>query len=241
MPIIAFVNPKGGSSKSTAALVMATTLAKNGVRVAALDCDPNAPLLRWADGESAVPVNIVAANSDDIIDRIEEAEAAYDWVLIDTEGTANMLVSTILLRTDLVIIPISMSSLDADMAGRAIRLVTAQSRAQRRTLPFKVLFTRTSPAIMTRVERKIVNEIKAAGVSVFQERLHTRQAYISMFEEKLSLWEMDMNRISGVEKAIINAKAVTSEMVRTIAEILKGDDAEEEQPIEHKQMKELNV
>lgn len=41
MPVITVANPKGGAGKSTAALVLATSLAQQGASVIILDCDSN--------------------------------------------------------------------------------------------------------------------------------------------------------------------------------------------------------
>src|SRR3546814_15159293 len=40
MPVISFANAKGGAGKTTAALLLATELARHGLRVAIIDCDP---------------------------------------------------------------------------------------------------------------------------------------------------------------------------------------------------------
>ena len=45
---IAFISPKGGVGKTTAALLLALGLAERGQRVAIIDSDPNKPLVRWA-------------------------------------------------------------------------------------------------------------------------------------------------------------------------------------------------
>jgi len=41
MPVISFANPKGGTGKSTSALILALELAHRGGKVALIDCDPN--------------------------------------------------------------------------------------------------------------------------------------------------------------------------------------------------------
>ena len=48
MPVISFANPKGGTGKSTAALILALELAHRGGKVALVDCDPNQTTAGWA-------------------------------------------------------------------------------------------------------------------------------------------------------------------------------------------------
>ena len=48
MPVISFANPKGGSGKTTLAMVLALEIAKGGAQVAVIDADPNAIIEKWA-------------------------------------------------------------------------------------------------------------------------------------------------------------------------------------------------
>lgn len=50
MYVITFANPKGGSGKTTSAMLLAEQIALSGGRVAILDLDPNANILGWARG-----------------------------------------------------------------------------------------------------------------------------------------------------------------------------------------------
>ncbi|WP_313228507.1 ParA family protein [Sphingobium yanoikuyae] len=43
MPTIAFISPKGGVGKTTAALLLASQLAR-GAKVSVIDADPNHPI-----------------------------------------------------------------------------------------------------------------------------------------------------------------------------------------------------
>jgi len=49
MPTIVVASPKGGAGKSTTAVLLGTELARGGVPVTMLDCDPNQSLTIWAD------------------------------------------------------------------------------------------------------------------------------------------------------------------------------------------------
>ena len=89
MPTIVFVSPKGGAGKTTAALVLASQLARaTGVTV--IDADPNHPIKTWAAGADVPATFRVVSNVDEesILDRIEEAAASTPFVIVDLEGTA---------------------------------------------------------------------------------------------------------------------------------------------------------
>ncbi len=91
MPTISFIQPKGGAGKSTSALILAAELAK-GASVIVIDADPNAPIAKWASrGTGASNLEIVQAGRDDsIFDLIEEAERRAAFVIVDTEGVADL-------------------------------------------------------------------------------------------------------------------------------------------------------
>lgn len=47
MYVIAFANPKGGTGKTTAAIILAEQITMAGATVAILDCDPNQNIVTW--------------------------------------------------------------------------------------------------------------------------------------------------------------------------------------------------
>ena len=151
MPVILIANPKGGAGKSTTALVLGTTLASRGASVAMLDCDPNRPIAAWARGGSRTTIKVLADVSESqIVSAIDAKRVGRQFVLVDLEGTASRMVSRAIMRTDLVLIPMQASAVDAAQAARAVGLVQEEEQVVGRSIPFRVLFTRTSPAIPTR-------------------------------------------------------------------------------------------
>ena len=124
MPTIAFVSPKGGAGKTTSAFLLATALARFQ-EVTVIDADPNHPIETWANGGNAPEKLQVIADVDEdtIIERIEDAASKTPFVIIDLEGTASKIVVYAISQADLVIIPTQGSQLDANEAGRAIRVV----------------------------------------------------------------------------------------------------------------------
>lgn len=219
MPVISLASPKGGCGKSTTALVLATTLAARGARVALLDADPNQPLVAWAQGGTASPVTVIGGISESQILTVIDAERAeQDFVFIDLEGAATRLQSRAIMRSDLVLIPVSPTALDAAQAARAVALVEEEEQAIGRPIPRRICFNRTSPQIPLRSEKAIIEELRGAGVPVMRTHLHMRVAFASLFAYRCTLNELDSSLVNGVDKAVENANAFADEVVSVLSE-----------------------
>jgi chromosome partitioning protein len=218
MPTIVFASPKGGVGKSTAAVLLATELASLNAAVTMVDADPNKPLSQWAKRvgrpQSLTVVADVAENS--IIDVIETASQESTFVIVDLEGTASMMVGYAMSRADLVIIPVQGSHLDAAEAAKAIKLVRAQERAFRRTIPFSVLFTRTNPAIRTRTFQSIEDEFANNQIPMLRTHLNEREAYRALFAFGGTLTGLDPTQVANIAAAILNARLYTNEIVNLL-------------------------
>lgn len=217
MPTIAFVSPKGGVGKTTAALILATELAR-GTRVTVVDADPNHPIQNWSKGaDLPETLSVVAdADEDSIIDRIEEAAADTPFVIVDLEGTAAKIVLLAVSQADLVIIPMQGSQLDAEQAGRAIRVLRQHEKMTGRAVPFGILLTRTSPIIRTRTMNHIQTGLEDAGVPVFATQLNEREAFRAMFSFRQTLEKLDVHEVTNLDKAIANAEHFAVEVVQRL-------------------------
>lgn len=226
MPVIAVANPKGGAGKSTAALVLGTTLAEKGATVTILDCDPNQPIAAWGRGKERPKLRVLSEISErEIVSAIDAESEARQFVLVDLEGTASRMVSRALSRSDLVLIPMQASAVDAAQAARAVGLIREEEQVIRRPIPYRVLFTRTSPAIPTRAEKAIVAEMEANKIAVLTNHLNERAAYKAIFANRQTLAELDQVKVSGVLAAIGNAERLAGEIVGVVRKLAKGDAA----------------
>jgi chromosome partitioning protein len=219
MPTIVFVSPKGGVGKTTAALLLASELAR-GTQVTLIDADPNHPLQAWGKGAALPPNLAIAADADEdnIIERIEEVAAATPFVVVDLEGTAAKIVLLAVSQADLVVIPMQGSQLDAAQASRAIRVVKQQEKMTGRVTPYAVLLTRTSPIIRTRTMSHIHGGLADAGVPVFTAQLHEREAFRAVFSFQRTLEELDEKDVPNLDKAIANAEHFAAEVIERLRE-----------------------
>ena len=217
MPTIVFVSPKGGAGKTTAALVLASQLAR-ATAVTVIDADPNHPIKTWA-GAADVPQTfrvVSDADEENIIECIEEAASATPFVIVDLEGTAAKIVLLAISQADLVIVPTQGSQLDAEQASRALKVIRQQEKMSRRAVPFAVLLTRTSVAIRTRTMSHIHRGLTDAGIPMLKTELHEREAYRAMFSFQQPLEKLDPAQVNNIDKAIANAEQLTAEIVELL-------------------------
>ena len=220
MPTISFVQPKGGAGKSTSALVLALELAK-GALTTLIDADPNTPLLKWQQrGGKADNLTVAQADREvSLFELIEGHETRSAFVIVDTEGVADLRAAHAVSASDLVIVPSQGTALDQDNAARAIKLIRDQERPMRRMIPHVVLLTRTSAAIESRGMKAAKRQLTENGIEVFETHLIEREAFKAIFGFNRTLDELGPEDVSGLERARDNAHAFTAEVVAKLKEL----------------------
>jgi chromosome partitioning protein len=217
MPTISFIQPKGGAGKSTSALILAAELAK-GAKVIVIDADPNAPIAKWSRrGGGTTNLEIVQADKEDsIFDLVDEAQKKAAFVVVDTEGVADLQAAYTISVSDFVIIPSQGSALDQDNAARAIKLIKDQERQTRRRIPHAVLFTRVNAAIRSRGMAAAESQLVEHGIAVFEARIIEREAFKAIFSFNTTIDNLNPEQVSGMDKAKTNAREFAREVIRRL-------------------------
>lgn len=218
MPVISFANPKGGAGKTTSALLLASELASKGGSVCIIDADPERWISSWAKaGDQPKNITIVSDVAEDtIVDRIDEAQRTHQFVVVDLEGTASLMVANAIGMSDLVLIPTQGASMDARGAAKTIKLIANQSRMARRPISHAVLLTRTSAAVASRSLRNVREQLAAANIPVLQTSIVERAAFRDLFDFGGLLADLDPQSVSNLEKAVHNARAFTRDVLELL-------------------------
>lgn len=211
MPVIVIASPKGGSGKSTTAVLLGTELAHAGASVTMLDCDPNGSLTLWSQ-RSAVPARIEVLSGvgeGEIIKTIRTHDRDGSVVIVDLEGVASRLVSRAISQADLVITPMRATTLDATIGVRALQLIAEEEEALGRHISHAVVFTMTR-AIRSKQHSGIEESLRGQGVDVIEPSLMERAAFSALFEFGGDLHSMPaQGRMeSALENAVDFAQAV---------------------------------
>jgi chromosome partitioning protein len=220
MPIISFANPKGGSGKSTAALILALEFARE-TKVAVVDADPNTVIGDWKQkrtdaGKSDLLTVVNRPTEEGMLKTLSHLSEDHDFIFVDLEGVASRLLSRALSRSHLVLIPLNPSPIDARLAASAVELVYQESEMLQREIPYRLVWSRYPAAVQTRSFKRIAEEIRLAELNILKTGLVERAAFRDIFEFGSTLDELEANQTSGLDQARGNAHALASELVQTL-------------------------
>ena len=195
MYVITFANPKGGSGKTTAAMLLAEQIATSGGRVALLDLDPNANIIAWSRNRTEEgrgdPFTVHARpQAEDTVALIDSLTDSIDYLIIDLEGSKDQIVTFALSRTDLCVIPLDGSPMEARQAAAAVRLIQSTSAMIRAPIAYTLLFTRTNAAFQSSDERDVRAEMETNDVPTLPVRLAKRAPYTRIFRDGVLLSEL---------------------------------------------------
>ena len=221
MPVIAFANSKGGSGKTTSALLLAQALSAHKPTTL-IDADPRHPVTTWAEkpGKPAALSVVTNQGEKTILDEIETAAARDPFVIVDLEGTASRLMSYAISQADLVIIPMKEQQQDATAALDVIQEIHRDMKATRRRIPYAVLFTQSRAAVKSRTARHIAAQFRDhVQIECFTAEIHERDAFAAMFSMGGTVAGMDPTVVNGLDKALDNIEAFRAEVIAKLRAI----------------------
>jgi chromosome partitioning protein len=221
LPAVAFVSPKGGAGKTTAALLLALGLSARGHRVAIIDSDPNKPLVRWAslpDCPRTISVH-PAPTAQDMRDALREAQRKQpDWIILDTEGSIRGAMVFTTIRLDMVVTPLAASQLEAVEAIKAAELVGQYGRRQGRELLHRALLTRVPAAVRPRSVKQVVQQLRDKGVDLLPTALMEKEAFRMLFDVGGDLEGLERHGAHG----LASARTVATAYVDSVLEALEN-------------------
>jgi chromosome partitioning protein len=214
MPIITFANTKGGAGKTTAVLLLSTELARQGHRVTILDADPQRWISRWHETGAPLPnINVVSyVTAATIQNVITSNRDKTDYFILDLPGASTPLLATAIGMSDHVLIPIQGCGMDAKGGAQVLELLKYLEDKANIRIPHSVVLSRVNSMVTTRALQVVKALLAERKVRVLDTPIIERSAYRDLFDYGCSLYEMEAERFSNLDKAKENATAFANEV-----------------------------
>ena len=192
--------------------------------MAVLDLDPNANILAWAQARRAqgreVPFAVHARpQAEETVELIDSIGGEADYLIVDLEGSKDQIVTFALSRTDLCVIPLDGSPMEARQAAAAVKLVQTTASMIRAPIAYTLLFTRTNAAFQSTDERDVRAEMSASNIAALSVRVAKRAPYTRIFRDGVLLSELP----DIVEKEMEGKTAsVTEKAMKQVASAIEN-------------------
>ncbi len=173
--VISVLNQKGGVGKTTIAVNLAAVLARHGQRVLLVDADPQASSLAWSSARRGAPLFPVVAMPTATLHRdLPKLARDYEAIVIDGAPRLDAVGRSVILASDLVLIPVQPSPLDPWAAAHTLALVR-EAQAFKPSVRAALVVNRR--IAHTAIGRDIVGALAGYGLPILPVHLTQRVLY----------------------------------------------------------------
>jgi chromosome partitioning protein len=198
--VISLLNQKGGTGKSSLSINLAHAFSCfQEKKVLLIDADPQGSCLLWRGARKNETFDIIPYPKKDLHKRIKAKSKGYQWVIVDGPPGQGDITLSIMLASNLVIIPVTPSPLDL-WAVDEFKDIIKEARKHNKKLRSKILVSKGIPGtILAREAREAFERYR---MQMFQTEIHQRVAFINSFIDGQSVLEYQPN--GEAAKEIIN-------------------------------------
>lgn len=154
--ILAFVNLKPGTGKTTSAVWLAHAFHERGLPVLLVDADPAASALEWSDLADGFPFRIVGMPSKEIHRRVPELARPGDVVVIDAPQMEDHkgIARSVLRLADELIIPVAPHGIEINRMAPVADEIEDIQPLRDRPARVSVLINRINRSSTTHIETR---------------------------------------------------------------------------------------
>ncbi len=177
MSIIAVLNEKGGSGKTTISTNLARGLQLKGHQVLLVDSDPQGSARDWyaAAGEDSNLPPVIGLDRPALFKELRDLARSTDWVIIDGAPQLEELAVAAVKVADMVLIPVQPSPYDVWAAESLVELVkTRQEILEGRP---EAAFLVSRQIVGTKLAREVRDALEEYGLPIMQAFTSQRVIY----------------------------------------------------------------
>lgn len=185
--VIAVLNPKGGSGKTTLAIHLAYALKEHG-RTLLVDADIQGSARDWsAAGSSGLPV--IGLDRPTLDRELQAIGGDYQWIVIDGASKVEKMVASGVKAADMILIPVQPSALDLWACAPLVDVIQARQQATdgRPAAAFVVVRAKKN----TSIAREMRRAVEGYGLPLLPHTIYDRTLYARAITEGTTVQAMD--------------------------------------------------
>lgn len=196
--VLAVLNQKGGSGKTTLSTNLSVALQKAGSSVVLVDADPQGSARDWNEANGGEVIAVVGLDRETIAKDLKAITANYDWIVIDGAPQIAKLAAAAVKAADIVLIPVQPSPYDIWACADLVDLIKARQEVTD-GMP-KAAFVISRAIKNTRLAGDVAQALQDYGLPVFQSLTSQRVVYPTTAAQGQTVFDdRDVEAITEIE------------------------------------------
>lgn len=175
MTVIAILNPKGGSGKTTLATNLAAHYLRQQRRVLLIDADQQASAREWHAARDDEGLPLVALDTEASLRNVRQVAGSYEMAIIDGAAKLEKLLGPAIAQADAILIPVTPSPYDIWAVADLVELIKARQEVTNGRP--RAAFVISRAIKNTRLSREVVEAALEHGLPIFAAGTTQRQGY----------------------------------------------------------------
>jgi len=211
VPVVSFLNQKGGVGKSTLSINVAACLAGRG-RVLLIDADKQGTSSTWASLRDASPFQVVTMARENMARDAIALAAGFDFAVIDGPPHAEGITRSCIIASDIVVVPIEPGGASRWSSDVTVRQLNEACEAKP---TLKCGFVESRKIAGTVLGREARTMAADAGLKLLRAEIEQRVAFAEAMTMGQTIFEW-----AGSSRGMFEIRDLTDELL----EMLDGKD-----------------
>lgn len=185
MKIISIMNEKGGCGKTTIATNLAYSLSRR-FNTVLIDSDPQGSARDWHQASNGAMLPVIGFDRETIDIDLKNISSQYDIAVIDCAPRVSRASTTIIKKSDLIVIPVLPSQYDIWACAGLVETIKAWQELQPKC---KAVFLVSMAIKNTTLGRDVIEALEAYKLPIFKARTTRRESYKHPISEGKTVYQ----------------------------------------------------